>query len=83
MRSGFTHYAEHYVERFTVTPFSEKLVTTHNVSLRIREDGADPVVSFSAGKRKDAGSTPRLLWLPFFFKNCDLWTLSRDFALYS
>ena len=39
MRSGFTHYAERYVERFTVTPCSEKLVTnTHNVSLRIRED---------------------------------------------
>ena len=31
-------YAERYVERFTVTPFSETLVTTHNVSLRIRED---------------------------------------------
>ena len=38
MRSGFTHYAERYVERFTVTPCSGKLVTTHNVSLRIRED---------------------------------------------
>ena len=37
---GFTHkYAERYVERFTVTPCSEKLVTGHNnVSLRIRED---------------------------------------------
>ena len=34
-----THYAERgYVERFTVTPCSEKLVTTHNVSLCIRED---------------------------------------------
>ena len=31
-------YAEHYVQRFTATPCSEKLVTTHNVSLRIRED---------------------------------------------
>ena len=39
MRGGFTHnYTESYVERFTVTPCSEKLVTTHNVSLRIRED---------------------------------------------
>ena len=39
MRSGLiTHYAEGYVERFTVTPCSEKLVTTHNVLLRIRED---------------------------------------------
>ena len=38
MRSGFTHnYAERYVERFTVTPRSEKLVTTHNVSLRIQK----------------------------------------------
>ena len=32
------YYAEHYVERFTVTPCSEELVTTHNVSLRIRGD---------------------------------------------
>ena len=31
-------YAERYVERFTVTPRGEKLVTTHNISLRIRED---------------------------------------------
>ena len=40
MRSGgFIHnYAERYVERFTATSCSEKLVTTHNVSLRIRED---------------------------------------------
>ena len=40
MRSGFTHnfYAEHYVERFTVTLYSEKLVTIHNVSLCIRDD---------------------------------------------
>ena len=40
MRRGFTHffYAERYVERFTLTPCSEKLVTTHNVSLRTRED---------------------------------------------
>ena len=38
--SGFTqHYAErYYVERFTVTPCSEQLVTTHSASLRIRED---------------------------------------------
>ena len=39
MRSGFAHnYAERYVERFTLTPCSDKLVTTQNVSLRIRED---------------------------------------------
>ena len=38
MRSGFIHYAERYVERFTVTPCNEKLVTTHDVSLRIQED---------------------------------------------
>ena len=39
MGSGFTHNnAERYVERFTETPCSEKLVTTHNISLRIRED---------------------------------------------
>ena len=39
MRSGFTHiYVERYVERFTVTPCNEKLVTAHIVSLRIRED---------------------------------------------
>ena len=31
-------YVERYVERFTVTPCTEKLVNTHNVSLRIRED---------------------------------------------
>ena len=39
MRSGFTHnYSERgYVERFTVTPCSEKLVTEHNVSPLIRE----------------------------------------------
>ena len=30
--------AERYVERVTVTPCSETLVTAHNVSLRIRED---------------------------------------------
>ena len=43
MRSGFTHnYAERYVERFTVTPCSQKLVTTHNVSLRIGEDLPPP-----------------------------------------
>ena len=33
MRSGFTHYAERYVERFTL-----RLVTEHNASLRIPED---------------------------------------------
>ena len=42
VRSGYTHhfYAERSVERFAVTPcrFREKLVTTHNVSLRIRGD---------------------------------------------
>ena len=39
MLGGFTHYAERYVERFTVTPYcSEKLVTTRNVSLSIRKD---------------------------------------------
>ena len=40
MHSGFTHdiYVKCYVERFTVTPCSVKLVTTHNVSLCIRED---------------------------------------------
>ena len=40
MRSGFTHffYAERYVERFTAAQCSEKLVTMHNESLRIRED---------------------------------------------
>ena len=39
MRSAWLYtYAERYVERFTGTPCSEKLVTTHNVSLRIRED---------------------------------------------
>ena len=38
MRSGFTHnYAERYVERFTVTLCSEKLVTAHNGSLRAQE----------------------------------------------
>ena len=37
------------------------------------------VVKRSAGKRKDAGSTPRF-GSPFSFKNSDLWTLSRDFA---
>ena len=31
-------YAELYVKRFTVTLCSEKLVTTHNISPRIRED---------------------------------------------
>ena len=31
-------YAERYVERFTVTLCSKKLVITHNVSLRIQED---------------------------------------------
>ena len=35
---AFTHYTERYVERFPATPCSEKLVSTHNVSLRIRED---------------------------------------------
>ena len=39
MRSGFAYkYAEHYVERCTKTLCSEKLVTMHKVSLRIRED---------------------------------------------
>ena len=38
MRSGFTHYAERYVGRSTVTLCSEKLVTAHNVWLLIRED---------------------------------------------
>ena len=42
MRSGFTHiYAERYVKCFTVIvliPCSETLVTSRNVSLRIRED---------------------------------------------
>ena len=38
MRSGFTHYAERYVGRSTVTLCSEKLVTAHNVRLLIRED---------------------------------------------
>ena len=37
MSSGFTYNdAEHYVERFTVTQCSEKLVTTHGVTLLIR-----------------------------------------------
>ena len=31
-------YAERYVEHFTVTLCSKKLVTAHNVLLRIRED---------------------------------------------
>ena len=35
---GLTHNAEHYVERFAASLCSEKLVTTYNVSLRIRED---------------------------------------------
>ena len=30
--------ADRYIERFTVTLCSEKLVTTQNASLRIRED---------------------------------------------
>ena len=38
MRSGFFTYAERYAGRFTVTPCMEKLVTTHNVLLRTRED---------------------------------------------
>ena len=39
MRSGCTHNsAESYVERFTETPCSEKLVTTHKVSQRTRGD---------------------------------------------
>ena len=39
MRSGLTRNAERYVERFTLTRCSEKLVIMHtNVSLRIRED---------------------------------------------
>ena len=33
------------------------------------------VVRRSAGKRKDAGSTPRF-GLTFRFKKCDFWTLS-------
>ena len=39
------------------------------------------VVRRSAGKRKDAGSTPAPLRLACLFKDCDLWTLSLDFAL--
>ena len=46
MRSGFTH-VEHYIERFTVTPCSEKLVTTHNVLQRIRQD-LGPIVLLHA-----------------------------------
>ena len=42
MRSVFTHnlcyYTERYVERFKVTPCSERLVTTYKVSLRFRQD---------------------------------------------
>ena len=43
--SDFTHtnYVERYVERFTVTPCSEKLLTTHNVSLYA--SGEDPAPS--------------------------------------
>ena len=42
------------------------------------------VVRRSDGQWKDAGSTPRF-GSPFSsnIKNCDLWTLSRDFALHN
>ena len=40
------------------------------------------VVRRSASTRNDAGSTPRF-GSPFSSKNCDLWTLSRDFALHN
>ena len=40
------------------------------------------VVRLSAGKRKDAGSTPRF-GSPFSSKNVILWTLSHDFALHN
>ena len=50
MRSGLNthHYAERYVKRFTATPCSDTLVTTHNVSLRIREDLGPWCVQFSS-----------------------------------
>ena len=41
-----------------------------------------PMVRRSAGKRNDPGLT-RCFGSPFSSKNCDLWTLSGDFALHN
>ena len=41
---------ERYDERFTITPCSEKLVTTHNVSPRVREDLGPSLLHVSAAE---------------------------------
>ena len=47
MRSGFTHmwYAERYVKRLTVTPCSEKLVTTHAQHIATHPRRSRPLLS--------------------------------------
>ena len=50
----------------------------YSANLNIKELNAH-----APDQREDAGSTPSPIRLTFLFTNCDLWTLSRDFALHN
>ena len=63
MRSGFTHYAERCVERFTVTPCSEKLVirtTYHCASEKTLTPGNRSTQKKKKKKKKKKKQNQRL-----------------------